>query len=172
VGGYAQAPLAERWNGSRWSVQSVPAPPGSAGGLFSAVACTGAAGCAAVGGYTAASGPRNLAERWNGTRWAIQYVPTPPGSQAGLIPVGLLGLSCPAAAACTATGSYDTGSRYLAQALTWNGSHWVRQAMPPGTGSRVLGAVSCVASTACTAVGFAFQGSVFGPHTTLAEYHS
>lgn len=168
VGSAGQAPLAERWNGTRWSVQSVPGPSGSGGTALSDVACTGVTACTAVGSH----GPANLAERWDGTRWALQSVPTPSGARAGLIPVGLLGVSCPAASDCAAVGSYHAASGYRSQAVHWNGSQWVMQPTPSGTGSRVLSAVSCATANACEAVGFSFHGSVFSPYATLAERYS
>lgn len=67
-------PLAERWNGLRWSVQ------GTAHvslGAFTAVSCASRRICTAVGGTSNVTGTRGraLAERWNGSRCAIEPVP-------------------------------------------------------------------------------------------------
>ena len=70
--------FAERWNGTSWTVQSVPNPTGTSarGALLSTVSCTSATACTAVGSYnTSTSTTNTLAERWNGTTWTIQ--PTP-----------------------------------------------------------------------------------------------
>jgi hypothetical protein len=45
-----------------------------------------------------------LVERWDGTSWAIQRVPNPPGARLSL----LTSVSCPSNDACTAIGSYRT----------------------------------------------------------------
>src|SRR5215469_7967942 len=62
--------VAERWNGTRWTIQATPNPPQGGGGL-NGVSCTSASACTAVG----ASNAGTLAERWNGTRWTIQATP-------------------------------------------------------------------------------------------------
>jgi hypothetical protein len=56
-------PLAETWDGSTWTIQSTPV---SSGGL-SAVSCTSATVCTAVGKYETSSGSQvTLAERYSG----------------------------------------------------------------------------------------------------------
>lgn len=78
-------PLAERWNGQQWAVQSTPSP---AGVSLASVSCESARRCTAVGDVTTGGGQVTLAERWNGTTWAIQPTPGNPaaalrGRQAG-----------------------------------------------------------------------------------------
>ena len=68
----ASVPLAERWNGTRWSIQATP-NPSAGGGFLNGVACASASACTAVGGSSSGT----LAEHWNGTRWAIQVTPNP-----------------------------------------------------------------------------------------------
>jgi hypothetical protein len=65
--------LADRWNGTAWAVQRVAKPSGGTP-VFGAVSCTAATACTAVGSrYQHGSTKRlTLAERWNGTRWAVQ----------------------------------------------------------------------------------------------------
>jgi hypothetical protein len=92
--------LAERWNGTSWVIQ--PNPAGANGIVLSAVSCTGAAACTAVGG----AGTATLAERWNGSSWVIQHMPTPSGANGS----GLSSVSCTAVTACTAVGSYIDSS--------------------------------------------------------------
>src|SRR5215472_12626083 len=86
--------VAERWNGTRWTIQATPTPPKGGGGL-NGVSCTSASACTAVG----ASNAGTLAERWNGTRWTIQATPNPP--QGGRNLASVYGA---AAAECTADG--------------------------------------------------------------------
>src|SRR5215472_7085382 len=90
----ASHPLAERWNGTLWSIQATPNPP--QGGGLNGVSCTAASACTAVGG----SGAGPLAERWNGTRWSIQATPNAPQGNGFLS-----GVACTSATACTAVGA-------------------------------------------------------------------
>lgn len=61
--GVYQAPLAEAWNGARWSIQSTPNPAGASNTSFLAVGCTSVGGCTAVGNYDS-SGYTPLVERY------------------------------------------------------------------------------------------------------------
>ena len=169
----ATLPLAEAWNGSTWSVRATPAP-GSTGGEFLAVSCSAAAACTAVGATrisSAASGGGNrtgsLAEQWNGTGWRAQATPGVGRS----IGTRWAAVSCSAAAACTAAGSYDTTSRLArATAAAWDGRAWHRQAAPSPAGASVssgLVGVSCASARSCTAAGFGTDTA--GESTALAE---
>jgi len=147
------AAFAERWNGHRWAQQHLPNPTkGQFGGIersLASVSCSSASACTAVGGYTPAVHPdlppNTLAERWNGTRWAIQA--TPMLNTAGSVSVVLAGVSCPARRVCVAVGQGLNGTPL---AERWNGRRWAVQHVP-GTGT--LAAVSCTSAAACTAVG-------------------
>src|SRR5215475_4854753 len=120
VGGSDAGALAERWNGTTWSTQAIPNPPqggaflnsvvclsssactavgnsnaGNPGGaqftFLNTVACASASACIATGAYIDSSGAfQPLAERWNGTRWAIQPTPHLAGGAMGL----LIGVAC------------------------------------------------------------------------------
>ncbi len=68
-------PLAERWDGSSWTIQTTPnngADPFS--GLYG-VSCTSATACTAVGASVDVNVAATLGERWDGTSWTIE--PTP-----------------------------------------------------------------------------------------------
>jgi hypothetical protein len=67
--------LAERWDGTRWSIVPSPNPPGAPASSLAAVSCWATMRCFAVGRYTSSSTNRTLTERWNGTKWAV--VPSP-----------------------------------------------------------------------------------------------
>ena len=69
-------PLAERWDGSSWSVTPVPLPSGSSGGELNGASCVSAANCVAVGYYGPGVG-MPLAERWDGSAWSPQRLPRP-----------------------------------------------------------------------------------------------
>lgn len=99
---YGSTPLAERWNGSTWTAQTVTLPSGASDSYaqFLGVSCVSAADCTAAGDYYNASQVElTLAEHWNGTAWAIQTTANPSGSAV------LNGVSCPSATVCTAVGS-------------------------------------------------------------------
>jgi hypothetical protein len=134
--------LAERWDGTAWTIQPTPNPGGS--GSLRAVSCTSASSCFAVG----FSGAGGLAAHWDGATWTPQATPSP-GRFASLS-----GVSCTSDTACTAVGSYLDGTRLVTLAERWNGSTWTVQATPsPGQFANELKSVSCSSATSCTAVG-------------------
>ena len=145
-GGGTPSLLAERWNGSAWKIQSVPAP--AAGhGVLNAVACPAADACIAVG----SDNNGLFSEAWNGTSWLTRPVRVPAGGS----DADLEAISCTAADSCEAVGTYSKGGTSRPLAEVWNGSHWLAQAPPTvsGTTSSGLDAVSCVSATDCEAAG-------------------
>lgn len=156
------ATLAERWNGSKWSVQSSAAPshtftaPHNRVGFvvhqnsLDGVSCATRATCTAVGSRLtitalgSTGGP--LVEHWNGAAWRTQRTPS-------LQRASLNAVSCPTPTSCIAVGGV--------MAERWNGSAWKVEPTPPGDNN--LFAISCTATNACTAVGQDGNGQ------TLAE---
>jgi polyisoprenoid-binding protein YceI len=66
-------PLAERWNGTKWTVQATPTPASAYNPFLSGVSCSAPAHCTAVGGYLAnGSTDSSLVERRDSTAWTIQ----------------------------------------------------------------------------------------------------
>jgi hypothetical protein len=99
--------LAERWNGSAWSVLSSPNPGEAEFGfgllILNAVSCPSSTSCNAVGSYLSKSlETKTLAEIWNGTAWSLQSSPNPTGSTSN----PLVGVSCSSSTACTSVGSF------------------------------------------------------------------
>ena len=91
--------LAERWDGTRWSL--VPSPNlGRSNNELVAVSCASAAACMAVG-FTQGGPGGTLAESWNGTRWSVVPTPNP-----GVTAHALNGVSCPSPGACMAAGYF------------------------------------------------------------------
>ena len=123
-----QVALAERWNGTAWSNQSVPKPTGATKVTLNGVSCVSSTACKAVGFYTNSSGVQvALAERWNGTAWSNQSVPKPTGATK----VTLNGVSCVSSTACKAVGFYTNSSGVqVALAERWNGTAWSNQSVP------------------------------------------
>jgi hypothetical protein len=159
-GSGANHAFAERWNGTTWSLQSVPEPPGSQNSLLNADSCSSASSCTAVGADTDGSGvQRTLVERWDGTAWAVQPTPDPTGAQSSF----LSGIACTSATACVATGGSDQG----ALAERWDGTTWSIQPTPSPGQAAALFSVACTSVSACLAVGTYTDSS--GAGVTLAE---
>jgi hypothetical protein len=137
--------LAERWNGTAWSIQSTP-NPNTLDNVLDGESCTTATACTAVGSGVNAP----LAERWNGTGWSIEPTPKPAGTQ----PIVLFSVSCPTTTDCTAVGDYTSTAGYTPLAEQWNGTSWTLQSTPTLPGAGVLEHVTCATASACTAVGW------------------
>jgi hypothetical protein len=145
-----EAPLAEGWNGKRWTLERTPNPPHSFGTTLMSVSCSSRTACSAVGWY-ADSPARPLVERWNGASWQMQSIPYADSAM-------LSAVSCPQVDRCVAVGSH-AGNETLAE--RWNGSSWTIEPTPnPTNGSSSLTAVSCTTTRTCVAVGE--DGTPFG----------
>ena len=57
--------LAERWNGTKWSIQQTPNPTGGSGNQLVGVSCASTSACTAAGQYSNGTTTVTLAERWN-----------------------------------------------------------------------------------------------------------
>lgn len=160
--------LAERWDETRWAIQSTPNPVGGTDSGLSSVSCPSSTACVAVGYSYKAGSQVTLAERWNGRRWSIQGTPNP-GAVAGngKTAAELDGVSCSSSTSCIAVGFYlrsDSTAGTLAE--RWNGRSWTLQTgLGPSAGGSLVG-VSCTSSIACMAVGYSSEG---GSQATLAE---
>jgi hypothetical protein len=147
--------LAERWDGTRWSIEPTPNSPRTSLSQLNGVACWSSSGCIAVGKL---GNGATLAERWGGKRWAIQ--PTPGGAHGAA--GALTAVACRSARSCIAAGSSGTGVDPTTTDVDtgpvverWNGKRWSIKHVPgaPNAQDSTLGDVSCAASNACTAVG-------------------
>jgi hypothetical protein len=156
----ADVTLAERWNGTSWTIHPTPNPSGAQSSALIGVSCIAADACEAVG----ASDAGIFAERWNGTRWSVQAVPAPAGAQFAV----LVNVSC-AASSCEAVGLYvDSSGAFVPLGERWNGTAWRAQPAPNPARARFnfLGGVSCPTPSDCTAVGL---GNGDGTPFTLGE---
>jgi hypothetical protein len=146
---------------SAWALQSTPEVnnPGETSG----VSCSSAEACTSVGSYSppAKKGQAidTLAERWNGSTWAVQTTPNDESAEQSQ----LRAVSCPSEKACIAVGSYHVKAadkEFGVFAESWNGKTWTYEKLPLPEGategaselSQIYG-ISCSSSTACTAVG-------------------
>jgi hypothetical protein len=154
-----QRALAERWDGSTWTIQSLPAPSGSNQTYLAGVSCVSASRCVAVGGVDGAARERTLAERWDGVHWTVQATVNP---SPALPTHHLNGVSCSSISACVAVGEFGRQRFNPAYSATlhglierWNGHNWTVQHVlhaSPGIINN-LQAVSCRSRSACLAVG-------------------
>jgi hypothetical protein len=69
--------LAERWNGSTWTILHTPAVGSSHDLELLAVSCAGPSDCFAVGFNARTPHLRSLIERWNGHHWKVVASPNP-----------------------------------------------------------------------------------------------
>lgn len=151
-GSVTQLTLAERWNGTTWSVMPTPNVPGQPDNALDAVSCRSARQCVAVGDYTTSTGSSwPLAQAWNGRSWSVEPAPAPAGAQSGY----LLGAACPSASVCLAVGYAVTSNVSRTLAEQWNGRTWSIKPAPPPAGSvqSELSGIWCQSARACVAVG-------------------
>jgi hypothetical protein len=154
----ASTPLAEVWNGTSWSSETVPFPGAhekDAEAILDAVSCWSRTACSAVGyhGDTNQAIQRPLAESWNGTTWSVQRVPFPAAAKARSS--NLESISCASAASCVGLGYYGSGAKTIGVAVKWNGKRWsdLSIAAPHGGTLAFLNSISCVSSRWCAGVG-------------------
>lgn len=158
--------LAERWDGSGWSIETSPAPPARARASLVGLSCAAASDCIAVGSServvrqptTRPPAVRTLIEHWNGSGWSIETSPNRPGASSRLSAV-----ACTSASACIAVGASDAdaaGVRSRTLAERWDGSRWtiLRSRDPAGAPYSFLSSISCTSQSSCVAVGEYFPG--------------
>jgi hypothetical protein len=155
-GSFPSFPLAERWDGTRWSLVKAPAT-GSANSFFNGITCTAAQDCWVVGSRAAGTFTRTLIEHWNGTTWSAVSAPSVAAYSA------LETVSCPQATNCWAAGFWELASGSRSGTLTehWNGKAWSTVATPTSgaSSSQLLGS-SCSAASACMTVGWGPKGAL------------
>lgn len=155
VGSWRNRPIAERWNGVRWSMQTIRAP---AEALLAGVTCRSSRACVAVGQYVSRS-PRvtkPLIERFDGKRWSVQSAParSVPGDRFGALNV-LNAVACPAANLCFAVGATTPRGRGQVPGSPlierWDGKRW--QLVTTRSSSGPLDSISCTSPRFCLAAG-------------------
>lgn len=146
-----QHPLAERWNGTTWSMQATPTSPGGILDALTSVSCVSSTRCAAVGAYTRNDGEFTLTAIWNGRLWNIQPTRAPSGTPDG----PLTDVSCASATSCVAVGLGSDIHGTYGKVEAWNGTVWRFVPSPDIPGANVaFSGVSCISPQACTVVGY------------------
>ena len=135
-------PTAEKWNGTSWSLLSVPDAPGSTDARLDGIACSGTGNCFAAG----VSMSHTFIEHWNGSAWSIVSSPNPNTDDL------LLGATCPSASQCWAVGFTTSGTTGGTLAERWNGTNWTVVHTPASSDSELAG-VSCASTSDCVATG-------------------
>ena len=150
--------LAERWNGTTWSI--VPSLNPAVDDTMNGIVAISSTDVWTVG--TAANNNiyQTLIEHWNGSAWSV--VPSPdPGSANNL----LLGVAAVSANDMWAVGYYNnTGSAYLTLTEHWNGTAWSVVSSPSVGSSDYLYGVAAVSATDVWAVGVSTVGSTLTEH--------
>ena len=141
-----------------WTVTPAADDAGAELTNLSAVDCSSANSCMAVGHADDLQGPiefepiitTTVGERWDGASWQIVPTPNPPGATYS----SLSGISCPRRNVCFAVGNWRTDPNSTPTPLIerWDGTSWSIQPSPD-IGNAYLSAVSCSGLRACTAVG-------------------
>jgi hypothetical protein len=151
--GSPSSTLAEMWNGATWKVLPSPSPRRKSSSVLSGVSCVTASFCAAAGQWNNGTAAGTILELWNGARWKLQTTPT--AGNAGV--AYLRAISCVAANACTAVGSYSVKAQPFpvdhGLVERWNGRRWLLQHAPNLRWGPDLAGVSCASRSSCIAVG-------------------
>jgi hypothetical protein len=127
------------------------------------VSCWAPTRCMAVGSSTdAEGGGRALAERWNGSSWAVVPTLSLGGPHSDDV---LWSVSCASSTDCSAVGSVNG----VPMAEQWDGAAWslVRVPLPADSRDASLNSVSCGGPSDCTAVGSMLENSGQPPETLI-----
>ena len=146
--GAVYAPMAEHWDGSRWTVTDLPDPSDSHTILFG-VSGTASDDVWAVG-YSDLAFSRSLIEHWDGSTWSIVPSPSPDANHDAL-----LGVAALSPTDVWAVGS--SGQEAVTLIEHWNGSSWSVVPSPNISTSygsaNTLSGLAAVSSTQVWAVG-------------------
>jgi hypothetical protein len=169
---YTGEAYADHWNGSTWTIQTVPNPSSGVWSGLNGVSCPTTSSCVAVGYWDAGLGSNvvPLAENWNGSSWSSSGAVLPTGSVAGETAY----VSCHASTECEAVGQYYQEPTDAPLAEAWNGSTWTAQPAPDPltTAESDFNGVSCPTSTACVATGASLFPSPESGSRAFAEVYS
>lgn len=142
---FGQVPesLAERWDGSAWSIQATVNPELPVENELKTVSCASNTFCVGAGKDLAAED--GFIEVWNGTAWMVA------SNLAGEV----RDISCSGTGGCVAVGV--KGGVAESWAIVPIAGNWAVAPQPPsapaGATDTAFNGVSCLASVACTAVG-------------------
>ncbi|HEX2070387.1 MAG TPA: hypothetical protein VHF90_01915 [Thermoleophilaceae bacterium] len=164
VGGYTASPnaveihhsLAYRWDGTSWTVLTVPTPAGSTGSGLTEVHCASATSCRTVGWHLPSGGERTpMFALLDSAGWSHQAVP----AVTGALWSELSDLAC-SSTSCAVVGQWREASSGLRKPLAMTGpfgpsGSWSVGSVPVPTGATRSGlsGVACGSGSSCVAVG-------------------
>jgi hypothetical protein len=142
-------PLVEHWNGTAWSLVTLPAPAGSVGMSTDDISCIAPSTCVVAGAATFSTATRPLIERWNGQHWQAQTAAAPTSSD------GFASIACTAVTSCMAVGGSTNHGVERPLAERWDGTHWTVLTIPAVDAKPrfALESVACTSATNCFAQG-------------------
>jgi hypothetical protein len=153
--------FADAWNGSSWTLESIPNASNS---NLSGVSCPFIGTCIAVGDVLQGGVIVPLVETSNGSTWTAQSLAAPSGATSSY----LLSDYCVSGTKCTAVGIYRTarGNQFIF-GETLNNGVWTLHSMlhPKDARNNQLNKVYCTSPNSCIAVGYYLSPS----YTLLAE---
>lgn len=156
--------MSATWNGTSWTLRTIPKPEGSIRTVLLDVSCSSASACAAVGIYRDSGGLQtSFVQRWNGSAWSHQSSANPVGSTNTVFQ----GVSC-TTGPCVAVGDWNNGKTWLPMAQEYNGSAWVLDTTPnpEGATETIIEGVAC-RTTGCLSSGWYKDSG--GKFKTLGE---
>jgi len=153
TGGYQSSttaePFVEHWDGTSWSVVSVPNTSDRQNNYINGIACVSGSQCWIVGNYQVADQmAQTLAEKWDGQAWSIV-------SSQNNDSEDLRAVTCASLDNCWAVGDYygETDGWEHALFNRWDGSSWTAITTPFENGNHFLTGVTCTSDSQCWAVG-------------------
>lgn len=114
TGGYHRG-MAQRWNGSEWSLQTTPGEgPEEGSSHLEGVVCLSSTNCTAVGYFPSPTGKNSpMRLQWNGSTWTLQVLPLPSGTNERT----LSAVSCIASRGCESVGYEKVASGVVPLAM-------------------------------------------------------
>jgi len=110
AGTHQHQTMAQRWNGTSWSLQTTPNPEGT-NLEFNDVSCVSSIACTGIGHAVSGGTQTPMALQWNGSTWTLQMLPLPSGSTGAN--TYSFGVSCILSRGCQMVGQYTNASSVI-----------------------------------------------------------
>jgi hypothetical protein len=162
--------LAERYDGTSWTLAATPDTSNTMTNILSGVTCTSSSDCWAAG-YSDPGpglGYRTLLERWDGTAWTIVPSPNTSANRSNF----LYSVKCTSASDCWAIGMYYNGMADQTLIERWDGTAWTMVPSPNTSSTEYndLQRVTCASASDCWSVGNYLNAD--NVHQTFMEHYT